>query len=284
MAVVVAVVAALPNTPVVVSLLPSQCSSTVHTVLKQLDDELDVLEPKLEELEEDDVRMEEELLKVEEDDELDNNFEDGVEDEDEEEDIMTLDEELSALLDEEMMLLKDELLMLEETLLLLQMSTLVQTSICLQPVVVVAAVVKALPNFVPCVVVVPLPSVLVSSLQSSFMMHTSWIQLEEELNLLENIDELELDSGELEEDDVRRREELDLSTEGDVKEEEEEESVGDDEEELEEDDILTLEEDESGEDNEDRVKDNGELVDEVELWALEEELSALLSDEEEHEA
>ena len=281
--------AALPNNPVVVSPLPSQCSSTVHTVLKQLDDELDVLEPKLEELEEleeDDVRMEGELLKVEEDDELDNNsnFEDGVEDEDEEEDIMTLDEELSALLDEEMMLLKDELLMLEETLLLLQMSTLVQTSICLQPVVVVAAVVKALPNFVPCVVVVPLPSVLVSSLQSSFMMHTSWIQLEEEFDVLENIDELELDSGELEEDDVRRREELDLSTEGDVKEEDEEESVGDDEEELEEDDILTLEEDESGEDNEDRVKDNGELVDEVELWALEEELSALLSDEEEHEA
>ena len=281
--------AALPNNPVVVSPLPSQCSSTVHTVLKQLDDELDVLEPKLEELEEleeDDVRMEGELLKVEEDDELDNNsnFEDGVEDEDEEEDIMTLDEELSALLDEEMMLLKDELLMLEETLLLLQMSTLVQTSICLQPVVVVAAVVKALPNFVPCVVVVPLPSVLVSSLQSSFMMHTSWIQLEEEFDVLENIDELELDSRELEEDDVRRREELDLSTEGDVKEEDEEESVGDDEEELEEDDILTLEEDESGEDNEDRVKDNGELVDEVELWALEEELSALLSDEEEHEA
>ena len=281
--------AALPNNPVVVSPLPSQCSSTVHTVLKQLDDELDVLEPKLEELEEleeDDVRMEGELLKVEEDDELDNNsnFEDGVEDEDEEEDIMTLDEELSALLDEEMMLLKDELLMLEETLLLLQMSTLVQTSICLQPVVVVAAVVKALPNFVPCVVVVPLPSVLVSSLQSSFMMHTSWIQLEEEFDVLENIDELELDSRELEEDDVRRREELDLSTEGDVKEEDEEESVGDDEEELEEDDSLTLEEDESGEDNEDRVKDNGELVDEVELWALEEELSALLSDEEEHEA
>lgn len=278
--------AALPNNPVVVSPLPSQCSSTVHTVLKQLDDELDVLEPKLEELEEDDVRTEGELLKVEEDDELDNNsnFEDGVEDEDEEEDIMTLDEELSALLDEEMMLLKDELLMLEETLLLLQMSTLVQTSICLQPVVVVAAVVKALPNFVPCVVVVPLPSVLVSSLQSSFMMHTSWIQLEEEFDVLENIDELELDSRELEEDDVRRREELDLSTEGDVKEEDEEESVGDDEEELEEDDSLTLEEDESGEDNEDRVKDNGELVDEVELWALEEELSALLSDEEEHEA
>ena len=278
--------AALPNTPVVVSPLPWQCSSTVHTVLKQLDDELDVLEPKLEELEEDDVRTEGELLKVEEDDELDNNsnFEDGVEDEDEEEDIMTLDEELSALLDEEMMLLKDELLMLEETLLLLQMSTLVQTSICLQPVVVVAAVVKALPNFVPCVVVVPLPSVLVSSLQSSFMMHTSWIQLEEEFDVLENIDELELDSGELEEDDVRRREELDLSTEGDVKEEEEEESVGDDEEELEDDDILTLEEDESGEDDEDRVKDNDELVDEVELWALEEELSALLSDEEEHEA
>lgn len=278
--------AALPNNPVVVSPLPLQCSSTVHTVLKQLDDELDVLEPKLEELEEDDVRTEGELLKVEEDDELDNNsnFEDGVEDEDEEEDIMTLDEELSALLDEEMMLLKDELLMLEETLLLLQMSTLVQTSICLQPVVVVAAVVKALPNFVPCVVVVPLPSVLVSSLQSSFMMHTSWIQLEEEFDVLENIDELELDSRELEEDDVRRREELDLSTEGDVKEEDEEESVGDDEEELEEDDSLTLEEDESGEDNEDRVKDNGELVDEVELWALEEELSALLSDEEEHEA
>ena len=55
-------------------------------------------------------------------------------------------------------------------------------------------------------------------------------------------------------------------------------------EELEEDDILTLEEDESGEDDEDRVKDNDELADEVELWALEEELSALLSAEEEHEA
>lgn len=231
---------ALPNTPVVVSPLPSQCSSTVHTVLKQLDDELDVLEPKLEEIDEDDVRTDEELLKVEEDDELDDNsnFEDDMEEEDEEEgeDIMVLDEELSVL-DEEMLLLKDELLMLKETLLLLlQMSTLVQTSTCLQPVVVVATVVRALPSFVPVATVVPLPSVLVSSLQSSFMMHTSWRQLEEELDVLENIDELELESGELEEDDVKRKEELDLSTES-GEEEDEEESVRDNEEELEEDDI-----------------------------------------------
>ena len=76
----------------------------MHTVLKQLDDELDVLEEsvmlelKLEELEEANARTEEELLKVEEADKLDDssNFEDNFEDENEEEereeDIM--DEEL----------------------------------------------------------------------------------------------------------------------------------------------------------------------------------------------
>lgn len=146
------------------------------------------------------------------------------------------------------------------------MSILVQTSTCLQPVVVF---VRVLPSFVPRVV--SLPSVLVSSLQSSFMMHTSCKQLEEELDVLENIDELELDPLE-----------LDLSREDDVEEEDEDESV---EEELGKDEISTLE-DESDEDDEDRVEDKDELVDEGELWALEEELSALLNnkEEEEHEA
>ena len=167
-----------------------------------------------------------------------------------------------------------------------------QTSTCLQPAVVVATVVRALPNVV---VVVPLPNVaalvFVSSLQSSFMMHTSWRQLEEELDVLKNIDELELELSEFEEDEVRRKEELveglELSTEDDVNEEDvdedDEESVRDNEEELDENDISTLE-DESGEDNEDRVEDFDELVDEGELWALEEELSTLLEDEEEHDA
>ena len=79
---------------------------------------------------------------------------------------------------------------------------------------------RVLPSFVSSVV--SLPSVLVSSLQSSFMVHTSCKQLEEELDVLENIDELELESLE-----------LDLSTEDDV-EEDEDESV---EEELAEDEI-----------------------------------------------
>ena len=190
------------------------------------------------------------------------------------------------------------------------MSTLVQTLTFLQPVVVVPTVVRALPNVVVAVVG-PLPRVaalvFVSSLQSSFMMHTSWKQLEEELDVLENIEELELKSGELEEDELMEElvEGLELSTEDDANEddveEEEEESVRDDEEELEEDDPSTLEEgEEIDEDDEDRVEDNDELVDEDEVWAVEEELSTLFAeledevllldrisrfeDEEEHEA
>ena len=99
------------------------------------------------------------------------------------------------------------------------MSTLVQTLTFLQPVVVVPTVVRSLPNVVVAVVV-PLPNVLVSSLQSSFMMHTSWKQLEEELDVLENIEELELKSGELEEDEVMEElvEGLELSTEDDANE------------------------------------------------------------------
>jgi len=95
------------------------------------------------------------------------------------------------------------------------MSTLVQTLTFLQPVVVVPTVVRSLPNVVVAVVV-PLPNVLVSSLQSSFMMHTFWKQLEEELDVLENIEELELKSGELEEDELV--EGLELSTEDDANE------------------------------------------------------------------
>jgi len=175
----------------------------------------------------------------------------------------------------------------------------VQTSTCLQPVVVF---VGALPNFV-----VPLASVLVSSLQSSFMIHTSWRQLEDELDVLENIDELELESGELEEDGVRSKEKLDLSTSEDKGEEEsvseneeelddddisipededEEDSVRDNGEELDDEDDISTIEGKSGEDGEDRVDDINELVDdEDELKALEEELSTLpREEEEEHEA
>jgi len=47
-------------------------------------------------------------------------------------------------------------------------------------------------------------------------MHTSWKQLEEELDVLENIEELELKSGELEEDELV--EGLELSTEDDANE------------------------------------------------------------------
>jgi len=212
---VVVVAGALPNTAVVVSPSSAQCSSTVHTVLRQLDDELnwsDMLELV------DVVRTEEELLKVEEEDKLDDssNSEDNREDEDEEDDIVVLDEELLVLTEEMLPKLEEEL-MLEETLLELQMSTLVQTLTFLQPVVVVPTVVRALPNVVV-VVVVPLPNVLVSSLQSSFMMHTSWKQLEEELDVLENIEALELKSGELEEDEVMEElvEGLELSTEDDA--------------------------------------------------------------------
>jgi len=132
-------------------------------------------------------------------------------------------------------------------------------------------------------------------------MHTSWKQLEEELDVLENIKALELKSGELEEELVEGLElsTEDLANEDDV-EEEEEESVRDDEEKLEEDDPSTIEEEESDEDDEDRVEDNDELGDEDEVWALVEELSTLFAelkddlllldrmsrfeDEEEHEA
>ena len=102
----------------------------MHTVLKQLDDELDVLEEsvmlelKLEELEEANARTEEELLKVEEAGEFDDisNFEDENEEEERENNIM--DEELSVLgeemllLEDEPLIFEDEFLMLEETLLL----------------------------------------------------------------------------------------------------------------------------------------------------------------------
>ena len=112
---VVAVMGALPNTAVVVSASSVQCSSTMHTVLRQLDDELDwsdMLE--LEELEEDLVRAREELLNVEEDDKLDDksNSKDIREDEDEEDDIVVLDEELSVLGEEMLPKLEEELLIL----------------------------------------------------------------------------------------------------------------------------------------------------------------------------
>jgi len=112
---VVVVAGALPNTAVVVSASSVQCSSTVHTVLRQLDDELDwsdMLE--LEELEEGLVRAGEELLNVEEDDKLDDksNSKDNREDEDEEDDIVVLDEELSVLGEEMLPKLEEELLVL----------------------------------------------------------------------------------------------------------------------------------------------------------------------------
>ena len=112
---VVVVAGALPNTAVVVSASSVQCSSTVHTVLRQLDDELDwsnMLE--LEELEEGLVRAGEELLNVEEDDKLDDksNSKDIREDEDEEDDIVVLDEKLSVLGEEMLPKLEEELLVL----------------------------------------------------------------------------------------------------------------------------------------------------------------------------
>jgi len=112
---VVVLAGALPNTAVVVSASSVQCSSTVHTVLRQLDDELDwsdMLE--LEELEEGLVRAGEELLNVEEDDKLDDksNSKDIREDEDEEDDIVVLDEELSVLGEEMLPKLEEELLIL----------------------------------------------------------------------------------------------------------------------------------------------------------------------------
>ena len=108
---VVVVAGALPNTAVVVSPSSVQCSSTVHTVLRQLDDELDWSD--MLELE-DVVRTEEELLKVEEEDKLDDssNSEDNREDEDEEDDIVVLDEELSVLGEEMLPKLEEELLIL----------------------------------------------------------------------------------------------------------------------------------------------------------------------------
>ena len=108
---VVVVTGALPNTAVVVSASSVQCSSTVHTVLRQLDDELDWSD--MLELE-DVVRTEEELLKVEEEDKLDDssNSEDNREDEDEEDDIVVLDEELSVLGEEMLPKLEEELLIL----------------------------------------------------------------------------------------------------------------------------------------------------------------------------
>ena len=58
------------------------------------------------------------------------------EDDEEQDDIPALDVEL-----ESNMLLEEELPRLEDTLLLLQMSTILQTSICLQPVLLVLVVV-----------------------------------------------------------------------------------------------------------------------------------------------
>ena len=114
-----------------------QCSSKVHTVSRQLEDELegsDKLELELEEIKEDASVAFEELLEVEDDDKLELVFKEKEEEEDVD---MALDEGLE---EKELPVLGDSLL-----LLLLQISMIVQTSICLQPVVVVVVVVVVAP-------------------------------------------------------------------------------------------------------------------------------------------
>ena len=166
------VVVPLPIVPVVVVDVPSSHSSFVtQTLWRQLDEEeLDrsctleeeleeelvgsLIELGLEELEEGEPRTKEELLEVAEDEELEaivededeetleDEEEDGTlevsmepEDDEEQDDIPALDVEL-----ESDMLLEEELPRLEDTLLLLQMSTILQTSTCLQPVLVLVVV------------------------------------------------------------------------------------------------------------------------------------------------
>jgi len=167
------VVVPLPMVPVVVVDVPSSHFSFVtQTLWRQLDEELagsctleeelgeelegiDMIELGLEELEEGELRSEEELLEVAEDEELEvvvededeetleDEEEDGTlevsmepEDDEEQDDIPALDVEL-----ESDMLLEEELPGLEDKLLLLQVSTILQTSTCLQPVLVLVVVV-----------------------------------------------------------------------------------------------------------------------------------------------
>ena len=100
------------------------------------------------------------------------------------------------LLEDESATLEEELVILEETLLPLQMSSFLQTSTCLHPVV------TMLPSVV---VVAPLPNVAFElPLQSTFMTQTFWKQLEDKLDVSGDIEELELKSEEIEEDKVRR--------------------------------------------------------------------------------
>ena len=98
------------------------------------------------------------------------------------------------------------------------------------------------------------------------MTQTFWKQLEDKLDVSGDIEELELKSEEIEEDKVRRQEQLvgpsiEDDVNEDVLEEEEEgdeESVKADEEEMDEDSISSL-------DVEDMVEENDELIDEEEL-------------------
>lgn len=169
------VVVPLPIVPVVVVDVPSSHFSFVtQTLWRQLDEEeldgsctleeqleeelegSDMIELGLEELEEGEPRSDEELLEVAGDEELEaivededeetleDEEEDGTlevsmepEDDEEQDDIPALDVEL-----ERDMLLEEELPGLEDILLLLlQMSTILQTSTCLQPVLVLVVVV-----------------------------------------------------------------------------------------------------------------------------------------------
>jgi len=168
------VVVPLPILPVVVVAVPSSHSSFVTqtrwrqpleeeldgswTLEEELGEELeesDMIELGLEELEEGEPRTKGELLEVAEDEELEaivededeetleDEEEDGTlevsmepEDDEEQDDIPALDVEL-----ESDMLLEEELPGLEDKLLLLQVSTILQTSTCLQPVLVLVVVV-----------------------------------------------------------------------------------------------------------------------------------------------
>jgi len=167
-----AVVVPLPIVPVVVVAVPSSHFSFVTqtrwrqpeeeeldgscTLEEELGEELegsDMIELGLEELEEGEPRTKEELLEVAEDEELEaivededeerleDEKEDGTlevsvepEDDEEQDDIPALDVELER---DMLLLLEEELPKLEDTLLLLQMSTILQTSTCLQPFLVI---------------------------------------------------------------------------------------------------------------------------------------------------
>ena len=166
------VVVPLPIIPVVVVDVPSS-HFVMQTRWRQLEEELDrsctleeeleeelegsdMIELGLEELEEGEPRTKEELLEDAEDEELEaivededeetleDEEEDGTlevsmepEDDEEQDDIPALEVEL-----ESNMLLEEELPRLEDTLLLLQISTILQTSTCLHPVLVLVVVVS----------------------------------------------------------------------------------------------------------------------------------------------